>query len=446
MSTTTKEAPSELERSTMRRVAWRIVPFMMLCYLFAILDRGNVGMASLQMNKDLGMSKAVFGFGASLFFVSYFLMEVPSNLALQKLGARLWIARIMITWGIISAAMALVQGPTSFYVMRFILGAAEAGFFPGVLLYLVYWLPSAYRARLIAIFGIAIPAASFIGSPLGGVLLDLDGMLGLRGWQWLFILEGVPTVLLGVVCLFMLTDKPEQARWLRDDQRAWLVAELESERAKIKPKSNKHGWGSFVELLRNPYVWAMALACSGASAAGSVLGIWQPQLLKSFGLTNLETGLINSVPYGVACVLMVLWGRHSDKTGERRWHTALALLLIALGFAGTFWFHSLHITVALLSMVLVGAYAFKGPFWALSSGWLDARSVAAGLAMINATSNLIGGGLMVNVYGYLLEKTGSYAMALLPIAVLATTGALLVLYISRSRSDGAQIAAGAAAA
>ncbi|CAL77625.1 putative transport protein (MFS superfamily); putative tartrate transporter [Bradyrhizobium sp. ORS 278] len=434
-------APSALERTTMRRVSWRIMPFMMICYLFAILDRGNVGMASLQMVHDLGMSKAVFGFGASLFFFSYFLMEVPSNLALQRFGARRWIARIMITWGIISAGMAFVQGQNSFYVMRFLLGAAEAGFFPGVLLYLTYWLPANYRGRLIALFGISIPAASFIGSPLGGLLLDLDGLLGLRGWQWLFIVEGVPTVLLGLVCLAILTDRPEEARWLRDDERSWLCNELNRERAGRPSAAAKTGWGSFLQLLRNPVVWAMALACSGASAAGSVLGVWQPQFLKSFGLTNLETGLINSIPYGVACVLMVLWGRHSDKTGERRWHTALTLLLIAFGFLGVFVIHSLMGTVILLSLVLVGAYAFKGPFWALSSGWLGAGSVAAGLAMINAVSNLIGGGLMVNIYGSVLDATGNYGLALLPIAIVTTIGAGLVLVISRPRSADTAILA-----
>jgi MFS family permease len=392
-------------------------------------------MASLQMVQDLDMSKAAFGFGASLFFVSYFLFEVPSNLALQRFGARRWIARIMITWGVVSACMALVKSESSFYVMRFILGAAEAGFFPGVLLYLTYWLPANYRGRLIALFGISIPAASFIGSPLGGVFLSLDGSLGLRGWQWLFLLEGIPTILLGLVCLVLLTDKPEQARWLRDDERSWLCNELEREKAGRSDKAEKTGWRSFVELLRNPYVYAMALACSGASAAGSVLGVWQPQFLKSFGLTNFETGLINSVPYGIACVLMVLWGRHSDRTNERRWHTAATLFLIAIGFLGVFTVHSLVGTVALLSMVLVGAYAFKGPFWALSSGWLGAGSVAAGLAMINATSNLIGGGLMVNVYGLILDGTGNYALALLPIAAVSIVGALLVLAISRPRRE-----------
>ncbi|MGJ4947392.1 MFS transporter [Bradyrhizobium sp. HKCCYLS20291] len=427
-------APSALERSTMRRVSWRIMPFVMICYLFAILDRSNVGMASLQMVQDLGMSKAAFGFGASLFFFSYFLMEVPSNLAMQRFGARRWIARIMITWGIISTSMAFVQGQNSFYAMRFILGAAEAGFFPGVLLYLTYWLPANYRGRLIALFAISIPAATFIGSPLGGLLLGLDGLLGLRGWQWLFIVEGLPTVLLGLICLSVLTDRPEQARWLRDEERAWLCAELQRETASRPATVQQSGWGSFVRLLRNPHVWAMALACSGASAAGSVLSVWQPQFLKSFGLTNLETGLINSIPYGIACVLMVLWGRHSDRSGERRWHTAVTLLLIALGFLGVFVIHSLMGTVILLSLVLVGAYAFKGPFWALTSGWLGTGSAAAGLAMIGAISNLIGGGLMVNIYGSLLEATGNYGLALLPIAVVTVTGAGLVLFISRSRS------------
>ena len=439
----TDEASNTLEQRTMRRVAWRIMPFMMICYLFAILDRGNVGMASLQMVQDLGMSKAVFGFGASLFFFSYFLMEVPSNLALQRFGARRWIARIMITWGLVSAGMALVQGQTSFYVMRFVLGAAEAGFFPGVLLYLTYWLPAGYRGRLIALFGISIPAATFIGSPLGGILLGLDGMLGLRGWQWLFILEGVPTVLLGIVCFFFLTDRPEQAHWLRGDERTWLCAELDREKASRPAAAQKTGWGSFAELLRNPTVWAMALTCSGASAAGTVLGVWQPQLLKSFGLTNFETGLINSIPYGVACVLMVLWGRHSDKTKERRWHTALMLLLITAGFLGAFVVQSLAGNIALLSMVLVGAYAFKGPFWALSSGWLSAGSVAAGLAMINAVSNLIGGGLMVNVYGSILQATGNYALAILPIALVTAIGAGLVLAISRQKRDAAVTTAAA---
>jgi len=429
-ATTTTE--SEIERSAIRRVVWRIMPLMMISYLFAILDRGNVGMASLQMVKDLQMSKQAFGFGASLFFISYFLAEVPSNMALQRFGARLWISRIMITWGVISACMALVHGERSFYIMRFVLGGAEAGFFPGVLLFLTYWLPPRYRGRYIALFGVSIPAATFLGSPIGGLLLSLDGAMGLKGWQWLFILEGVPTVVLGIACLLLLTDRPAEAKWLPTAEREWLVNEMREGERDHAGQRRALGWPKMIKtLIRNPYVWAMALTCSGASAAGSVLSVWQPQFLKSFGLTDLQTGLVNAIPYGLACVLMVLWGRHSDRTGERRFHTAIALLLITLGFSGVFVVQSLVGTVALLSCVLVGAYSFKGPFWALSSTTLGPAQVAAGLALINAVSNLIGGGLMVNVYGSVLEVTGSHGLALLPVAVVTLIGAFLTIRIGQ---------------
>ncbi|KPW10741.1 Major facilitator superfamily transporter, partial [Pseudomonas syringae pv. atrofaciens] len=328
MSRTQPTQPvTELERTTMRRVAWRLLPFLILCYLIAIIDRGNIGMASLQMNHDLGLSPAIFGFASSLFFVSYFLVEVPSNLALQKFGARIWIARIMITWGLISAGTAFVQGANSLYVMRFLLGAAEAGFFPGVLLYMTYWLPSAYRARMVAIFMVAIPGANFLGSPLSGYLLTLDGWMGMRGWHWLFILEGIPAVLLGIACLFILTDRPAQARWLDDEQRTWLVNKLDEER---KLKTNI-GHISLWKLLKHKDIWVMALIYSGASAAGSTMSVWAPQLLKSFGLSNLEIGFVNAIPYGIASVAMIIWGRSSDRSNERRWHTSATLFLITAG-------------------------------------------------------------------------------------------------------------------
>lgn len=421
-----------LEKRTMRKVILRLLPFLMVCYLFALVDRTNVGMASLQMNKDLGFSKAVFGFGASLFFYSYFLAEIPSNLLLEKVGARIWIARIMITWGLISAAMSLVKGVHSFYLGRFILGAAEAGFFPGVILYLTYWLPAAYRGRFMATFAVAIPAASFIGSPVSGLLLTMSGLGGLRGWQWLFLLEGVPAALLGVACLFVLTDRPSEARWLSADERAWLLGRLAEPGA---PGNAGHG-GSVWRLARDLRFWAMTLACVSASATGSVLGVWQPQLLKSFGLTNLETGLINSVPYGIAAILMVAWGLHSDRTGERRWHTAISLLMIALGVLTIFLTRSLAPTVALLSLVLIGAYSFKGPFWSLASGWLSGPRAAVGIAAINAISNLVGGGFMVNVYGYIHQTTGSYALALSPVALMAIASATILLILSRSQEAG----------
>lgn len=434
--------PSELERATMRRVAWRLLPFLIICYLIAIIDRGNIGMASLQMNQDLELSAKVFGFASSLFFFAYFLVEVPSNLAMQRYGARIWIARIMITWGLISAGTAFVQGANSLYVMRFLLGAAEAGFFPGVLLYLTYWLPSAYRARMVALFMVAIPAANFIGSPISGLLLSLDGWLGMRGWHWLFILEGIPAVLLGIACLFVLTDRPEQAKWLNDDQRGWLTGRLAEERA----QKTTIGHISLWKLLRHKDIWVLALIYSGASAAGSTMSVWAPQLLKTFGLSSMEIGLVNAIPYGVASILMVIWGRSSDRTGERRWHTAMTMLLIAAGLLMTLFTSSLPATVVMLTMVLVGAYSMKGPFWALVSSWLSSSTAAAGLAAVGAMANLIGGGLMVNVYGAIHDATGSYALALMPLAALCTLAGVMVLVIGRKRQLEQAQAAGTLAA
>jgi MFS family permease len=431
------EEPSQsLEQATMRRVILRLVPFLMICYFFALLDRVNVGFAALQMNKDLGLTPAMFGFGASLFFVSYFLVEVPSNLALQRVGARRWIARIMITWGLVTACMGVVVGPYSFYVMRFILGAAEAGFFPGAILFLTYWLPNEYRARILATFTVSIPLATFLGSPLSVSLLELDGVLGLKGWQWLFVMEGIPTILLGIACLFVLTDKPRDASWLTDAQREWLVGRLEDEASRKKPIGHISLW----KLARNRYFLTMALVCAGASATGSVLSVWQPQIIKSFGLTNLQTGFINSIPYGIATILMILWGRHSDGSSERRWHTAIPLMLAAFGLSYLNLSSGLLTTIAAVTCALVGAYAFKGPFWALSAGWLSAGTLAAGLAGINAIANLIGGGLMVNVVGVVKEATGSFALGMLPVAAIDAAAAISVLMISRAYARETQAA------
>jgi MFS family permease len=416
-----------LEKATMRRVTLRLVPFLMACYFFALLDRVNVGFAALQMNKDLGLSSAVFGLGSSLFFVAYFLVEVPSNLALEKFGARRWIARIMITWGIISAGMAFVVGPYSFYGMRLLLGAAEAGFFPGVVLFLTYWFPAAYRARIIAVFMVSIPVASFIGSPVSALLLELNGALGLKGWQWLFVVEAAPTILLGAACLRVLTDRPADAKWLTVEQRAWLAGRLDADSGKKAAIGHMSLW----KLFSNKHFLVMAMVCAGASATGSALSIWQPQILKGFGLTNLQTGFLNSVPYGIASVLMILWGRHSDRTGERRWHTALALLLISGGLAAlAFTPGVLAPSVLMLSFALIGAYSFKGPFWALSSTWMSPRAAAAGLAGINAIANLVGGGA-ISLVGIIKESTGSFSIALLPMVTLTLIGGVSVLVMTR---------------
>ena len=416
-----------VEKTTMRRVTLRLLPFLMICYFFALLDRVNVGFAALQMNKDLGLSAAAFGLGSSLFFVGYFLLEIPSNLALEKFGARRWIARIMITWGLISACMALVVGPYSFYAMRLLLGAAEAGFFPGVVLFLTYWFPAAYRARIIAIFMVSIPVASFVGSPVSALLLELNGVLGLKGWQWLFLMEALPTVLLGLACLRVLTDRPATAKWLTPEQRQWLTERIENDGGKKTAIGHISVW----QLFRNKHFLVMAMVCAGASATGTALSIWQPQLLKSFGLTNLQTGLVNSIPYGIASVMMVLWGRHSDRTGERRWHTALALLLIAAGLSSLAFMQGLLApTVLLLSCALIGAYSFKGPFWALSSTWMSPKTAAAGLAGINAIANLVGGGA-ISLVGWIKESTGSFSLGLLPMVFLTFAGAVSVLVMTR---------------
>jgi len=428
---TLKHAPaSALEQETMRRVIWRILPFLVVSYLVSIIDRGNIGMAALQMNEDLGLSKAAFGFASSLYFVAYFLFEVPSNLAMQKVGARLWIPRIMISWGIISMCMALVESPTSLYVLRFLLGAAEAGFFPGVVLYLTWWIPARYRARIIASFMVAIPLANFIGSPLSGLILTLDGWLGLRGWHLLFIIEGLPAVLLGIAAWFVLSNRPHEARWLRPEQRQWLEATLQAEREKKKNIGHISTW----QLLKHKHIWLMALIYSGASAAGTTLSVWSPQLLKSFHLDNLSTGLLNAIPYGLASVLMIVWGRSSDRTGERRWHTALTLFMIAGGIFAAFINLSLPATIIIMSLILVGAYSMKGPFWALASGWMSSSSAAAGLAAIGAIANLIGGAVMVNAYGIINEKTGSHTLALLPLALLCLAGGVAVVMMGRNLS------------
>ncbi|MDN7810876.1 MFS transporter [Burkholderia gladioli] len=421
-----------LERQTMRKVIWRLLPFLMICYLMAFIDRGNVGMASLQMNHDLGMSAKAFGFGASLFFVSYFICEVPSNLALEKYGARRWLARIMITWGIVSASTALVQNATTFYILRFMLGAAEAGFAPGVLLYLSYWVPKKYRARAVATFMVSIPAASFIGSPISALLLQMDGIAGLRGWHWLFVIEGLPTVLLGLACLFMLTDKPAEATWLSKEERRWLLGALASEHKAPK----KIAAMPITRLFRNRYVLCLALVDTCASAAGSTLSVWQPQLLKSYGLTVLQTGLLNAIPYALASVLMIYWGRRSDRLAEHRWHTVVPMLLIGLGLFATSFTGSLAPTVLMLCAVLVGAYAFKGPFWTLATDMLSNSTVAAGLATVNAIANLLGGGLMVNVYGWVKQATGSYSLALMPLAILTLVSVATLLLLTRNGPTG----------
>ena len=417
------------EQAIMRKIAWRIVPFLMLSYFIAFLDRVNAGFAALQMNHDIGLTQAAFGLGGGLFYVTYVLFEIPSNLAMKKVGPRLWIARIMLSWGLVSAAMAFVTGPYSFYAVRLLLGAAEAGFFPGVILYLTYWFPRAYRARIVAIFMVAIPVSSFLGSPISASLLQTDGMLGLRGWQWMFILEAVPAMLLGIATIFVLPDRPSSARFLSHEERELVSRALESE-AENDTTTPRHA--SLWAIMTDKYVLAASFIYAGASGASQCLSLWQPQIIKSFGLTNMQTGLLNSIPFGIASVLMIIWGRTSDRTGERIWHTAIPLGLLAASLVAALATASLLPTILILCVAVTATYIVKGPFWALSTEWLSAGSAAAGIAQINAIGN-IGGFIGTWLLGVIKDATGSYPMGLLPLAASSAVGCLLVLTIGRGR-------------
>ena len=419
---------SEIERTTMRRVTWRIIPFLMLCYFIAFVDRVNAGFAALQMNQDVGLSPSVFGLGGGLFYITYVLFEIPSNVAMAKVGARLWIARILVTWGIVSGCMALVVGPTSFYAVRLLLGAAEAGFFPGVILYLTYWFPRSYRGQIVAIFMVSIPLSSFLGSPISAALLQTDGLLGLRGWQWMFILEAVPAVLLGILALVWLTNGPAEARWLTEAQRTWLSARMAEDAPAPGQAETRHM--SIWAVMKDKYVLAASLIYAGASGASQCLSLWQPQIIKSFGMTNMQTGLLNMLPFGIASVLMILWGRSSDARRERTWHTVIPLALLAGSLLLATGITSLGGTMLILCVAVTATYIVKGPFWALATEWLSAGTAAAGIAQINAVGNL-GGFFGTSLLGVIKDATGSYPLGLLPLALLSGIGAVLALALRK---------------
>jgi len=422
-----QRSASELEAATIRRVTLRLVPFLMACYFVSFVDRVNLGFAALQMVRDLRLSSTVFGLGGGIFFLSYFLFEVPSNLVLARVGARLWIARIMITWGVLAAAMALITGPQSLYAMRFLLGAAEAGFFPGVMLYLTYWFPPKYRARIIALFTVAIPVSGFLGSPISAALLGLDGWLGIRGWQWMFIIEGIPAVLLGLLCLMVLTDRPAQARWLPADEREWLQQHLDGD-GQVRSRRVQ---GSLWQVLWSRDVLILSLVLAGSTAVSSGLQLWQPQIIQSYGLTNMQTGLLSSIPFALAAVVMILWGRRSDLTGERIWHSALPLILTAASLAGALVFDSLAAIVIILCLAAIGIYAGKGPVWAGSTEWLSASTAPAGLAQINAISNLAGFGTTYAM-GAIKDATGRFSLSLVPLVALSAAAAIAILWMGHA--------------
>lgn len=407
------------------RVSLRIVPLIMVLYFISYLDRINLGFAALSMKGDLGLTSSAFGFGAGIFFWGYFLFEVPSNIALNKVGARVWIARIMLTWGVVSAGMAFVQGETSFYVMRFLLGAAEAGFFPGIILYLSYWFPASRRARVIAFFMAAAPISTAIGSPVSAALLQLHGVWGVEGWKWLFVLEAMPAIVFGIFVFFYMTDRPEQATWLRDDERNWLVNTM-NEEASRKAASAKH---SILAGLSSPRVLALAFVYFGTSAGLYTLGIWAPLMIKQMGASIMELGILNAIPPIVSVIAMILWSRHSDRTGERSWHVVLACLVAAIGLVLAAGASSLPGIVAALVVVNIGISSAKPPLWSMPTAFLSGGAAAAGIATINSIGNL-GGFAGPAMIGWIKTRTGSYSGGLYFVAGLLVLSCVLTLILA----------------
>lgn len=426
--------PDSIEPITMRRVTARLIPFIFLCYVIAYIDRVNIGFAAQELQRDLGLSDAAFGLGAGLFFLGYCLFEVPSNLILERVGARLWIARIMVGWGVVSMAMMLVTGVWSFYLLRVLLGIAEAGFFPGVILYLTYWVPAAHRAKTSALFMMAIPVSVIVGAPISEALLTLDGLLGLRGWQWLFLIEGAPAVIVGVVTLFYLTDRPEKAHWLAPDQREWLATTMTRERA----ERVSTGHGSVLASLRSGKLWLLCAIYFMNTMVTYGVFLWLPRILRDASSTSsVSIGWLTAMPFVAALAAMVLVGRHSDRTGERKWHVAVCALVAAAGLLLAVAFQD-NVWMLVLSFTLcqVGQRSLLSVFWAIPPIFLGGTAAAAGIALINSLGNL-GGAVGPTVVGSLRGSSGNYTSGLLILAAALVIEAVLVASMRLPRQVGA---------
>jgi ACS family tartrate transporter-like MFS transporter len=415
---------TDIGTKVVSKLTRRLLPFLFLLYIVNYLDRINVGFAALQMRGQLGFSDKVYGLGAGIFFAGYFFFQVPSNLALARVGARKWIAVIMVLWGIVSASMIFVTTPRSFYLLRFLLGAAEAGFFPGMILYLRRWFPSAARARAVALFMMASPLAGVLGGPISGLLLGVR-TAHLSGWQWLFLIEGLPAVLLGGVVLAYLTDSPEVAPWLATDERAWLIGELAREQGAHPEASRREVFAAFTK----GKVWLLELVYLGDTTCTYGVGLWLPSLIRSVsGVSNLRIGLLSAIPYVVTAIAMVLVGTHSDRTRERRWHLAGSAFVGALGLACAAYSTSTSATIVFLSVTLLAAYSLLGPFWATSTELLSQTSAVAGIALINSFGNL-GGFLGPYTIGMMRTWTGSFRGGLLAVAMLLGISGVMALLV-----------------
>ena len=450
----TAVASAEFEKATFDKVAWRLIPFLFLCYIVAFLDRVNVGFAKLQMAPDLAFSDVVYGFGAGVFFIGYFIFEVPSNVILERVGARMWIARIMITWGLISsmfmftgdvkwgsvaAAFNCTDAEFTFYVLRFMLGVAEAGFFPGIILYVTYWFPGPRRAKMIAMFMTAIAIANVVGSPMSGAIMQyMDGYNGWRGWQWMFLLEGIPSVIMGILVFVLLPNGPRHAKWLTREEQDLIVSAVQADEASKKDLGQRH---SFVDAFKDARVWALAVVYFCGVVCFYAVNFWMPTIIQELGVDKndfLKVGLISMIPWGVAAIAMVYWGAHSDRTGERRWHVASGLVL---GIAGLLMLamvgHAPIPSIIGLTMVTVGLLAWVATFWSLPTAFLSGTAAAAGIAWINSVGNL-GGHFGPDLIGRIRAASGGASeAAFYALAAVAALGVLIVIFLPKTQTSKA---------
>lgn len=429
------------EQATVRKVTLRIIPFMFLLYIVSYLDRANIGYAALEMNKELALTSEAFGFISGIFFIGYFLFEVPSNVMLNKYGARVWIARILVTWGLIAAATAFAQTATQLYVLRFFLGVAEAGFFPGVIVYLTYWFRSKELATTVALFTAAIPVSYIIGAPLSTWIMDNIKWFDWSGWRWMLFLEGIPAVFLGIACFFYLTDKPEQAKWLSQAEKDWLLAELERDRQSRKNVKRLNVWKTMV----NPKVLYLAFIYFVYQCGSLGVGYWMPQIIKGFSssLTHTQIGLIAMLPYIVATILMVVWSRSSDRRDERKLHSAIPLAVASLGLIGAAMLPGAVASMAMICVALTGLYSFKSPFWALPTLFLDRATAAVSIAVINSIGNL-GGFAGPSLIGVVKGATGSAATGLMFLSALLLLAFVMTLFMRVNNKDPEQPVAASA--
>jgi MFS family permease len=429
-ATTSGTAADTLERDTMRRVTWRLIPVLSLGYFCASLDRANVGMAAVTMSPALHFSNAQFGFGAGIFFLGYLIAEIPSNLILNRYGARLWIARILMTWGIVSGLTAFVWNGWSFYSIRFLLGIAEAGFFPGVLIYLTWWFPARYRSRMVAWFMSAGTVSQILGPPLGGLLLHLHGFLGAQGWQWLFIIETLPSLATGILVLWLLTDRPHQAAWLGPEARAWLESRLSAERAQQEAVRTY----TLRDAFSSPKVWLLTFVQVGHQYAGYGLVFFMPLIVRGLGVQRDWVGTVSAIPYLFGLLTMIALGYSSDRTGERVWHAASTMFVVtAAMIACKFIGNDNPVLLMTVLCIAVGAnQSFAPCYWSIPGTMLTGTAAAGGIAMINAIGNL-GGWIGPTVYGWVRDATGSANVALLALAIGPVVAGVTLVLIGHDR-------------